>query len=325
MPTPDGGARIGVIGHGYSVPAGIRQNDDPIFAWLRQNDPNFDKYFFGYNERRVLGPGERLITHMLASAEAALAMSGVLPAQIDLLLGFESVSEYSMPNGIAQLHQMLGLPKSCWIIPLNVEYSNFNAGLVIADAMIRSGQVRNALVVSGGNWTRYVDYHSSPSVSAGDGAGAAVVGRTSDASTFRVVDFETITQTSLIVPPAADSSVATDPNAPPVIEPTYGGMFVGTDVVAAGATKGSGLYDDASLTQPYFHLTTKGMTEFSTFGVTAPVQVVQTLLRRNTLSGSQVTITAHQTSQLLLQAWNNALRPRPVSYTHLTLPTNREV
>ncbi|MDB5904044.1 MAG: 3-oxoacyl-ACP synthase [Betaproteobacteria bacterium] len=302
----DGAAqRVGIVGRGYSLPATIRTNDDPIFDWLKKNDPGYQQLFYGYGTRHVLKPGESIVTTMQSAARSALDMAKLDVADVDLLLGFVSVSDYEMPNGLSQLHQMMGLSSRCWIIPLNVEYSNFNAGLVLADAMIRAGQVRNALVVCGGNWSRYVNYHLGPSVSAADGAGAAVVARTADASTFRVVDFETITETMV---PGTNGGASS---------PAYGNMYVGTDAVPVPPPipfpeqdSGDALPDQQVYTQPYFHITAQGMAEFGGFGVTAPIEVVQKLLTRNALPASKVTLTAHQTSRKLLDAWAAAIQPK---------------
>jgi 3-oxoacyl-[acyl-carrier-protein] synthase-3 len=302
----DGAAqRVGIVGRGYALPPTIRTNDDPIFDWLKKNDPGYEQLFYGYGTRHVLKPEESIVTYMQSAAQSALDMAKLNAGDVDLLLGFVSVSDYEMPNGLAQLHQLMGLASRCWIIPLNVEYSNFNAGLVIADAMIRAGQVRNALVVCGGNWSRYVNYHLGPSVSAADGAGAAVVARTDDSSTFRVVDFETVTETMV---PASGGTPA---------YPAYGNMYIGTDAVPVpppvpfpDQDTGDALPDQQLYTQRYFHITDRGMAEFGGFGVTAPIEVVQRLLTRNALPPSSVTITAHQTSCKLLDAWNTSIQPK---------------
>ena len=85
-----------------------------------------------------------------------------------MLLGLcvgESVGD---PNELSHLHQMLGMPQSTYVVPLNNEFSNFNAGLLFADAFIQAGRAKNILVVIGGNWTQHVNYHTVQSVSAAD-------------------------------------------------------------------------------------------------------------------------------------------------------------
>src|SRR5581483_4300872 len=83
-----------------------------------------------------------------------------------------------------------------WVVPLQNDFSNFNAALYVADALVRAGRIRNALVVVAGSWTRYVDYHTPQSVSASDGAGAAVIASSEAAGRFEVVDAETTTDAS---------------------------------------------------------------------------------------------------------------------------------
>lgn len=299
------GQRCGITGRGHALPPTVRNNDDPVFDWLRKYDPDqWAQYFNGYDQRHVLATGERLVHLMLAAGQQALDMAGLKAGDVDMLLGFGSVSEYVMPNDLTQLHELLGLNERCWVVPINVEYSNFNAGLVFADALMRSGQIGNALVVCGGNWSRHVNYHVGAAASAADGAGAAVLQHTEDASIFRVVDFETYTQTRLAPAPGQPE------------EPTYGHMMMASDCLTTPSPfvltppeRGGTLTDPGLFTQPYFHLDKTGFNEFKTFGVTGPVTAAQRLLQRNALPGSQVTIISHQTSRFLLDQWNQMIAP----------------
>lgn len=284
--------RRGITGRGYALPPTLRYNDDPVFDWLNKYDPKWSTYFNGYATRHVLAQGEHLIDLMDAAATQALAAAGLAAADVDLLLGYASVSRYIMPNELAHLHQRLGLSQTCWVLPINNEYSNFNAGLVFADALIASGKARNALVVCGGNWSRHVSYHSSPAASAADGAGAAVLQNTADATAFRVVDFETLTDTSKSW---SHMRMSID--------------HVGTPTVLSPPAQGGPLPAPGVYTQPYFHIDNDGLNEFSSFGVLGPIDVTNTLLERNVLPASQVTIICHQTSRYLLDHWNSEIKP----------------
>src|SRR6185295_14833489 len=144
---PDPQPRI--IGLGYSVPPNLRTNDDPIFDWLKAHIPAGSNPFQGYVTRVVLGPGEDLMTIMLPAAVNALQDAGLRPSDVDMLIGYASVSPYANPNELSHLHQLLGLPQRTYVVPLNNEFSNFNAGLLMADALIRAGRARNILVVVG--------------------------------------------------------------------------------------------------------------------------------------------------------------------------------
>jgi 3-oxoacyl-[acyl-carrier-protein] synthase-3 len=268
-----------IIGTGWAVPDQIRTNDDPIFDWLKQHDPAGKNLFTGYKDRRVLGPGESIDGILRRAAADAIAQSGVPAAEIDLVLGTASVSPSETPNDVAALPAMLGLPPGAWVLPLGNDFSNFNAGLVIADAMIRAGRARHALILCAGNWTRYVDYHTPQSVSASDGAGAAVVAA-SEARGFSLVDSATLTDAGY-----------------------FGSMFMrGEEVHVQGI-------DQPLFTRPTFHITEKGQEGFKSFGVKAPPLLANDLLKRHGLHGADVALISHQASAVLIDAWRQAIEP----------------
>jgi 3-oxoacyl-[acyl-carrier-protein] synthase-3 len=305
MGTAAWGPRVGITGHGHALPAAVRKNDDPIFDALRQQDPNFGQYFNGYETRHVLAPGESIVPCMQSAAQQALQMAGLHVDDVDLLLGYASIGSAPMPNDLVQLHGLMGLSSRCWIVPVNNEYSNFNAALVMADALIRCGRARNALVVCGTNWTQHMNYLSSASVSAADGAGAAVLQQTQDASTFRVVDVETFTQTSVVTQAGQPATL------------TWGHMAMNADVAAGsyGPTAAVQLADARLFSQSYFHLDDIGMAEFKGFGISGPVTAAKNLLQRLALPASEVTVIAHQTSAYLLDQWQQQIGPHALLQT----------
>jgi 3-oxoacyl-[acyl-carrier-protein] synthase-3 len=272
-----------IIGLGYSVPSTLRGNDDPIFNWLKANVPNWNEYFQGYSTRVVLAPGEDLMTLMVPAALNALQDAKLDPSEIDMLLGYASVSPFADPNELAHLHQMLRLPPSAYVVPLNNEFSNFNAGLLFADALIRAGRAKNILVVVGGNWTRHVSYHTVQSISAADGAGAAVVGLSSDATKWQVVDQQTLMDTSYF------GSMYMQGGRYPQQPPTDGHEWLWSE--------------------PFFQITAKGMQGFGQFGGTIAPQAVIALLARQNIPASAVTLIPHQASSVLFQMWQTVLKP----------------
>jgi 3-oxoacyl-[acyl-carrier-protein] synthase III len=277
--------RIGITGVGYAVPQTVRLNDDPIFDWLRQHATPGKDLFQGYRERRVLAPGETLIDLMLPAAEAALRNAQLAPEQVDLLLGYGSVSESLTPNILAEVHAKLALPERAWIVPVNNEFNNFNTSLVLAHSLIETGHGRNALIVCGCNWTRHVDYHTPQSVSASDGAGAAVIGRTSDPSRFALIDAEATVRSGY-----------------------YGDMYLRGDPVPRSEPPSG---DDAEpcYTKPFFHITADGQTAFTEFGAREPPHLARRLLERHGLPGAGITLITHQASSVLNDAWNREIQP----------------
>ncbi len=281
-------SRVAVTGTGYAVPAGIRDNDDPIFDWLKKHNPAGTKLFQGYQYRRVLAAGETLMDIMVPAALRALDDANLAAKQIDVLIGYASVSEYETPNALAHLHGELNLRSDAWVMPLNHEFGTFIESLILADALIKAGRAKHILIVCGCNWTRYVDYHTPQSVSASDGAGAAVVGLTDDVTRFSLVDMTASLDTS-----------------------NYGVMFMKADKINSGdaADAEADHFTKARYTKPYFHITEAGQIAFSAFGLSVPVTAAELLLQRNNLTSAQISLITHQASSVLIDAWQTAINP----------------
>jgi 3-oxoacyl-[acyl-carrier-protein] synthase III len=272
-----------ILGLGYAVPQNLRGNDDPIFDWLKAHIPPGSNPFQGYNTRVVLGPGEDLMTIMVPAALNALQDAQLAPADVDMMLGYASVSPYADPNELVHLHQMLHLPQSAYVVGLNNEFSNFNAGLLFADALIRAGRAKNILIVVGGNWTRHVSYHTVQSVSAADGAGAAVLGLSADASKWQVVDHQTLMDTGY-----------------------FGSMYMQGQRYPQQPPKDGREY---LWSEPFFQITAEGMQGFGEFGGKIAPTAVTSLLARRNIPASAVTLIAHQASSVLFQMWQTVLQP----------------
>jgi len=283
--------RVGLLGFGHAAPPTVRRNDDPIYDWIKANDPTHGQLFTGYVERHVIGPGESIDTCMIQAARAALADARIAPDDVDILLGFTSVSEYITPNSLAAVHAALGLAKSCWAMPVQADFSNYPAALLMADALVAAGRARNVLVACGANWTQFVNYHTPQCVSAGDGAGAAVIGVTRDASRFRVVDYEVSYESS-----------------------GYGNMYMQADPLDAPPTPVDPPFA-ASYSHPYYHISAEGMSEYQVFGVQEPPKIVARLLDRNAIASSAATIIPYQASAKLLDAWKAAMQPHQMLHT----------
>jgi 3-oxoacyl-[acyl-carrier-protein] synthase III len=191
------------------------------------------------------------------------------------------------------LTRNLKLSETTLTIPLANDFSNFNVGVTLADAMIRAGRARNILVAIGGGWTTIMDYHTPWSVSAADGAAAAVVGVAAPGRQprWRLIDTEVIAQ-----------------------EQNFGDMFlIGDRRQVPPASDPSPQAQD--WTGPYYHVTQSGLQHFGSFGgQTAPLAVSR-LLQRQGIDAKQVTLTGHQASQKLLDAWKQTLNPGAMFFT----------
>ncbi|MGZ6998947.1 MAG: 3-oxoacyl-ACP synthase III family protein [Acidimicrobiia bacterium] len=287
--TVAGADPVAVAGVGFAVPDPVRGNDDPIFDWIKAHAPSAPDPFQGYDERRVLPRDQDLADIMVPAARAAIADAGLTVDDIDVLVGFASLDPVPMPNPLALVHQKLGLLPRVPVIPVGNDYANFLAGISIGTALVETDRARNVLVVCGSDWTRFVDYHSPQCIAAADGAGAAVVRRSPDASRYALVDTETITESAL-----------------------YGAMYMGGDeIVVAPNPNGPTIpgYDDHQFTWPYFHITSQGHSAFFDFGQKRPPAAVAALLARNGIAAADVTVIAHQASSVLLGFWQKAIGP----------------
>lgn len=264
-----------IVGTGLCMPEQVRYNDDPIFNNIAGCNQTL---FTGFNQRRVLGPGESVVSIMVGAAQAALQKAKLPTSAVDVLIGYASVSQYITPNQLAVVHAELGLPPTTPVIPVADDFTNFNTSLLLVDAMIRSGQIQTALIACGANWTSYVDYTTPQCISAGDGAGAAVVAASTGPDQFVIVDREHL-----------------------VASADYGDMYMGPDPVAGSAPP--------AYTSPVMHITEAGGRDFVSFGGQAAAGTVVRLMQRNDLKASDVTLITHQSSQTLLTLWENAWTP----------------
>ncbi len=291
-----------IIGSGWAVPEKIRYNDDPIFNWLRKNNPN-PNLFTGYKERRILGDKEHLTDIMVPAALSALKNAGKKPEDIDILIGLGSISEYIQPNTLSNLHKALGLPERTWVIPVGNDFSNFASCLLIADALVSAKRAKNVLICLGCNWTRNVDYHTGQSVSAADGAGAAVVALSSNKEKWHVADYCTVTDSSY-----------------------YGTMY--TDGLKLKATPPIKGYNTV-YSPHFFQITQQGINGFSAFGEPIAISSTTKLLKKNKLSTSDISFMPHQTSATLINYWVGSLKLLPaqvistlLQYANVTVATH---
>lgn len=281
---------IAIIGAGYAVPPQVRTNDDPIFDWLRAHGipPNTGP-FTGFKERRILpaaGTHTDLPTTgtdlMIAAARQALKKAQLKPAQIDLLLGWDSISEFVTPNGLTVVHRELKLRPETWLVPVE-GLENFSTALWTADALLRAGRGKTALIVAGCNWTQYVDYRTPQSVSAGDGAGAVVLAHSRQKGLFSLVDAAT-----------------------QVVPKVYGGMYMQGDLVSGS--------NPQTWSGAYFHITPTGFQTFDTLGMDAPAEVGIRLLKTHKVSPKKINMITHQASKKLMDNWQSKIGIAPEQY-----------
>jgi 3-oxoacyl-[acyl-carrier-protein] synthase III len=166
--------RSGILGTGHSYPEGILTNAD-----LERIVDTSDEWITsrtGIKQRRKAGPDEYTSQFAVRASRQAIARAGIDPAEIDLILCATVTPDQILPSTGCLIQAELGAHKAS-AMDIVAACSGFLYGLTLADAMVRGGQSKYALVIGAEILTRYVDYTDrSTCVLFGDGAGAAVVG-----------------------------------------------------------------------------------------------------------------------------------------------------
>lgn len=127
------------------------------------------------------GMKERRVSHASAielstvAAARALACAGLDPAEVDLIVYGGCSNEELVPNSASGVQLALGATRAA-AIDLNTACTSFLYGLTTATAMIRTGVVRNAVVIGVELISRYMDWSNrNVAVLFGDGAAAVVL------------------------------------------------------------------------------------------------------------------------------------------------------
>src|ERR1044072_6844586 len=166
--------RAGILGTGHSYPEGILTNAelekivDTSDDWLTSRTCT--------SEERKAAPDEYTSQFAVRAGRQAIERAGLQPEDIDLILCATVSPDQILPSTGCIIQAELGANKAA-AMDLVAACSAFLYGLTIADAMVRTGQSKRALVIGAEVLTQYVDYTDRGTcVLFGDGAGAAVIG-----------------------------------------------------------------------------------------------------------------------------------------------------
>jgi 3-oxoacyl-[acyl-carrier-protein] synthase-3 len=166
------GAGMAITGSGSAFPAtsfdngSLSQIVDTSDEWIAART--------GIRQRRVSSPAESLTQLAAEAARQAIAMSGLEPMDIDLILLATSTPDDLF--GTACLIQAeLGAMKAV-AFDLTAACSGFVFGLVTAAQFIRTGVYQNIVLIGADVLSRWVDWNDRRTcILFGDGAGAVVL------------------------------------------------------------------------------------------------------------------------------------------------------
>jgi 3-oxoacyl-[acyl-carrier-protein] synthase-3 len=163
-----------ILGTGAYAPERILSNAD-----LTRIVDTTDEWILtrsGIRERHVAAPDEATSDLAVKAALIAIADAKLTPADIDLLIIATCTPDAPLPSTATIVQHKLGLGR-CACFDLAAACSGFLYSLETADAMLRSGRYRNALVIGAEKLNSLTDYQDRTTcILFGDGAGAVVLG-----------------------------------------------------------------------------------------------------------------------------------------------------
>lgn len=109
------------------------------------------------------------------AAQSALVQAKKQPSEVDLIIVATSTPDMTFPSTATIVQQKLGI-KGCPAFDVQAVCTGFIYALSIADAMIRTGSYKCALVIGADTFSKILDFNDRGTcVLFGDGAGAVVV------------------------------------------------------------------------------------------------------------------------------------------------------
>ena len=164
----------GIIGMGHSYPEGILTNAD-LEKMVDTNDEWITSRT-GIKQRHKAADNEYTSQFGTRAAMQALERANLKPEDIDLIVCATTTPDQIMPSTGALIQAQIGAVNAAGM-DIFAACSGFLYGLTMVESMIRTGQIRYALVIGAEVLTKYVDYTDRGTcVIFGDGAGAAVLG-----------------------------------------------------------------------------------------------------------------------------------------------------
>jgi len=130
----------------------------------------------GIRARRFADDGVTCSDLAVPAAQAALAAAGRRADEVDLIVVATSTPDMVFPSTAAILQAKLGITNGSAAFDVQAVCSGFVYGLTVADALIRTGSAKCALVIGAEIFSRILDFDDRTTcVLFGDGAGAVVL------------------------------------------------------------------------------------------------------------------------------------------------------
>jgi len=172
MNLQQSGLGVAITGSGSASPLTALDNEG--LSKLVETSDEWIASRTGIRQRRLATPAESVTTIATQAAQGAIAMAGLLPTDIDLIILATSTAD-DLFGSASQIQAELGAQKAV-AFDLTAACSGFVFGLVTAAQFIRTGVYQNILLIGADVLSRWVDWSDRRTcILFGDGAGAVVL------------------------------------------------------------------------------------------------------------------------------------------------------
>jgi 3-oxoacyl-[acyl-carrier-protein] synthase III len=162
-----------ITGWGMCVPERVVTNQE--LASMVETTDEWIQSRTGIHERRRAEGDETTASLATEAARRALAVANLNPSDVDLIVVSTSSPEHTFPATACLVQDRIGAEKA-GAFDLLAACSGFIYALNIASQSIRSGSVKNAIVIGAETLSRLVDWKDrNTCILFGDGAGAFVL------------------------------------------------------------------------------------------------------------------------------------------------------
>lgn len=163
---------VAITGSGSAAPLACVDNE--TLSQLVETSDEWIASRTGIRQRRLAQDSDSLSAIATLAAQEAIAMAGITPLDVDLIILATSTSD-DLFGSACQIQSQLGASNAV-AFDLTAACSGFIFGLVTAAQYIRTGVYQNVVLIGADILSRWVDWQDRRTcVLFGDGAGAVVM------------------------------------------------------------------------------------------------------------------------------------------------------
>ncbi len=163
-----------IVGTGSYLPEKVLSNHD-LESMVETSDQWITERT-GIKKRHIIADNETTTDLAFYAAERAIEAAAIKNSDIDLIIVATTTPTLIFPSTASLVQQKLNIRTGCPAFDLQAVCTGFVYALTVADKFIKSGSVKNALIIGAESMSRIVDWADrNTCVLFGDGAGAVIL------------------------------------------------------------------------------------------------------------------------------------------------------